>query len=232
MPEPTATPEATPEPTAAGPADAAAAQAGQFLAAVGQNIAAMSTAKISMVDETESGAPFFGTMLKRMEASIETPDKLHMVVDVEAPGFGFVEIEIVQVGDQAFLKLSKDAPWAPLPPDQVPFDFAGIAKLFESLPAVIQGLSLTGQDVVQGAPAVTVQGLIKSEALSDLITTAEPGHDVTLTLWVDPTQALLRQIRLEGRIYAADAPETSRLITIEDINVPVEIELPDLTAGR
>ena len=232
MPEPTATPEATPEPTAAAPSDAAAAQAGQFLAAVGQNIAAMSTAKISMVDETESGAPFFGTMLKRMEASIETPDKLHMVVDVEAPGFGFVEIEIVQVGDQAFLKLSKDAPWAPLPPDQVPFDFAGIAKLFESLPAVIQDLSLTGQDVVQGAPAITVQGLIKSEALLDLITTAEPGHDVTLTLWVDPTQALLRQIRLEGRIYAADAPETSRLITIEDINVPVEIELPDLTAGR
>ena len=192
----------------------------------------MSTAKFNMVDETESGALFFGTTFKGMEAVLKNPDSLRLLVDVEAPGFGFVKIEIVQVGDQSFMKLSEDAPWAPLPPDQVPFNFAGLPKLFGSLPDVVKDVAVVGQEVVQDAPAVRVQGVVQSEALVDLITTADPGHEVTLTLWIDPTAALLRQIRLEGQIYDDDAPETSRLITIEDINAPVEIELPDLTAGR
>ena len=234
-PEPTPTPTPTPEPTptaTADPAAAAAAEAEQLLAAVAQNLSAMSTAKFSMVDETESGAPFFGATLKRMEAVVKAPDSLRMKVDVVAPGFGFVKVEIVQVGDQAFIKLTEEAPWLQLPQDQVPFDFAGIAKLFGSLPGEVEDLTATGQETVQGAPATVLEGVVQSEALSDLITTAEPGHPVNLTLWIDPEQAVLRQVRLEGQILTLDDPGTSRLITIEDINVPVDIELPDLTAGR
>ncbi len=234
-PEPTPTPTPTPEPTptaTADPAAAAAAEAEQLLAAVAQNLSTMSTATFSMVDETESGAPFFGATLKRMEAVVKAPDSLRMKVDVVAPGFGFVKVEIVQVGDQAFIKLTEEAPWLQLPQDQVPFDFAGIAKLFGSLPGEVEDLTVTGQETVQGAPATVLEGVVQSEALSDLITTAEPGHPVNLTLWIDPEQAVLRQVRLEGQILTLDDPGTSRLITIEDINVPVDIELPDLTAGR
>ena len=223
-PEPTPTPTPTPEPTpvvTADPAAAAAAEAEQLLSATAQNLATMSTAKFSMVDETESGAPFFGATLKRMEAIVKTPDSLRMMVDVVAPGFGFVEVEIIQVGDQAFIKLTEEAPWLQLPEDQVPFDFAGMAKLFGSLPAEVQDLTVTGQETVQGAPATVLQGVVQSEALSDLITTAEPGHPVNLTLWIDPAQAVLRQVRLEGPKSLARTPQkTSRLITIEDINVP------------
>ncbi len=234
-PEPTPTPTPTPEPTPTATADptaAAAAEAEQLLAAVAQNLSTMSTATFSMVDETESGAPFFGATLKRMEAVVKAPDSLRMKVDVVAPGFGFVKVEIVQVGDQAFIKLTEEAPWLQLPQDQVPFDFAGIAKLFGSLPGEVEDLTVTGQETVQGAPATVLEGVVQSEALSDLITTAEPGHPVNLTLWIDPGQAVLRQVRLEGQILTLDDPGTSRLITIEDINVPVDIELPDLTAGR
>jgi hypothetical protein len=238
-PQPTPTPEPTPTPTpeptpaaTADPATAAAAEAEQLLAAVAQNLSTMSTATFSMVDETESGAPFFGATLKRMEAVVKAPDSLRMNVDVVAPGFGFVKVEIVQVGDQAFIKLTEEAPWLQLPQDQVPFDFAGMAKLFGSLPGEVEDLTVTGQETIQGAPAIVLEGVVQSEALSDLITTEEPGHPVNLTLWIDPEQAVLRQVRLEGQILTLDDPETSRLITIEDINVPVDIELPDLTAGR
>ncbi len=234
-PEPTPTPTPTPEPTpvvTADPAAAAAAEAEQLLAAVAQNLSTMSTAKFSMVDETESGAPFFGATLKRMEAVVKAPDSLRMKVDVVAPGFGFVKVEIAQVGDQAFIKLTEEAPWLQLPQDQVPFDFAGMAQLFGSLPGEVEDLTVTGQETVQGAPATVLEGVVQSEGLSDLITTAEPGHPVNLTLWIDPEQAVLRQVRLEGQILTLDDPGTSRLITIEDIKVPVDIELPDLTAGR
>ncbi|MCY3748450.1 MAG: LppX_LprAFG lipoprotein [Chloroflexi bacterium] len=231
-PTPTATPTLEPTPTPTPEPPTAAEQADQLLAAVAQNIATMSSAKFTMVDETESGAPFFGTKLKKMEAVIRVPDSVRMLVDVVAPGFGFVQIKIIQVGDQAFIKLTEDAPWLPLPANQVPFNFASIAQLLEVLPAEVEDLTVTGEETVQGTSALVLQGVVQSEALTGLITTAEPGHPVDLTLWLDPEEAVLRQVRIKGQILAEDAPETSRLITLEDINVPVEIELPDLTVGR
>ena len=103
-PAPTAT--ATPAPT---PTPTPTPSAEDYLAAAGANIGAMQTAKFSMVDETETGAPFFGTTFKSMEAVLKAPDGLRMQVNVVAPGFGFVEIEMIKVGDQAFVKLSKNA---------------------------------------------------------------------------------------------------------------------------
>ena len=212
-------PTPTPTPIPAPPVD-------EILSAVGQGIAGMSTAKIGMVDETESGAKFFGTTFKGMEAEVEAPNSFRMVVDVVSPNFGFVQIEIVKVGEQAVMKFSQDAPWTPLPPSQVPFDFGGLTGLFSDLPAVVQDVAVTGLETVQGTETIRVEGTVLSDALAGLITSADPGHTINLTLWVDPTELDLRQLSIKGQLYDDDAPETVRLITIRDINVPVEIELP------
>ena len=227
--EPTPTPTAEPTPT---PAPTPTPTAEDLIAAVGQNIAAMSTAKFGVIDETETGAKFFGTTFKSMESEVEAPASLRMIVEVVAPGFGFVVIEIVKVGDQAFLKLSEDAPWSPLPPDQVPFNFPGLGTVFAGLPDTITDVALIGQEEVQGAQAIKVEGVIDSEAMLPLIPTADSGHAITLTLWIDETDAVLRQMRLAGQIYDDDAPETTRLITIENINAPVDIQLPDSASGQ
>ena len=185
-----------------------------------------------MIDETETGAKFFGTTFKSMEAQVKAPDSLIMKVEVVAPLFGFVRIQIVKVGDQAFIKLSDDAPWNPLPPDQVPFNFAGMGTVFAGLPDTIQDVAMVGREEVQGTQTIKVEGVIDSEALLPLITTANPGHPVTLTFWIDETEFVLRQLRLAGQIYDEDAPETTRLLTVEDINVPVDIQLPDSASGQ
>ena len=219
--EPTPTPLPTPTPSAE-----------DFIKAVGQNVAAMSTAKFGMIDETETGAKFFGTTLKSMEAEVEAPNSLKMIVEVVAPIFGFVVIEIVKVGDDAFLKLSEDAPWSPLPFDQVPFNFAGMGTVFAGLPNTITYVSLIGREEVQGAQAIQIKGIIDSEALLPLITDADPGNPITLTFWIDEADVVLRQFRLAGQIYNEDAPETTRLLTIENINEPVDIQLPDSASGQ
>ena len=224
-PTPTPAPTATSEPTPA-------PQAGDFLVALATNIANMSTAKFSMIDETETGGLFFGTTFKSMEAVVETPNSLRMMVDVVAPGFGFVEIEIIKVGDQAVMKFSKDAPWIPLPPEQAPFDFAGLGIVFGNLPETIEDVAMTGRESVRGAQSIRVEGVVPSDALTDLITSADPGNSVTLTMWIDESEFILRQLRIAGQIYNDDAPETTRLITLEHINVPVDIELPDISSGQ
>lgn len=200
-----------------------------LLSGAAEVMAAMSTARFSMVDESESGAKFFGTTFKSMETEVEAPDSFWMVVDVEAPGFGFVEIEMMAVGEQAYLKLSADAPWNPLPLDQVPFNFAGLGMtLHDLLITVKDGATVAGRESVQDTQAVLVDGSLSSEQLSSLVSGADPGHEVALTLWIAEADHTLQQIRIAGQIYDDDAPETVRLLKIEGIDVPVEIQLPDL----
>ena len=206
-------------------------QLSDVLASAGEKLAAMSTAKFKMVDETESGAKFFRTTFKSMEADVKAPDSFRMVVEVVAPGFGFVEIEMVAVGDQAFMKFSKNAPWTPLPLEQVPFNFAGLGMTLRDLLATIEDGTITGRESLRGAQAIRVEGTLVSEELSNLITSVEPGFSVALTLWIDEAEHALRQIRIAGQIYADDAPETVRVLTIEDIDVPVDIQLPEAGSG-
>ena len=198
----------------------------------GDNMAAMSTMRFSMVDEMESGAKFFGATFKRLEADIKAPDSFSMVVDVEAPGFGFVEIGMLAVGEQAFLKLSEDAPWNPLPLDQVPFNFAGLGLTLQNLlNAVKDGATVTGRESVQGTQTIRVEASLASDELQSLITTADPGHEVALTLWIDETDHALQQIRIAGRVYDDDAPDTVRLLSILARDIPVEIQIPDVGSG-
>ena len=103
-----------------------------------------------MIDEFESGGKFFGNTLKSIDGEIKAPDSFRMLVDVVAPGFGFVQIEMMAVGDQAFMKFAKDAPWAPMPLDQVPFNFGGIGATLSDLVPVIQDLSISGKETVEG----------------------------------------------------------------------------------
>lgn len=216
--------ESEPEPTAPPEPDV-----GELLAGAGEILAGMSTMKFNMVDEKESGAKFFGTTFKSLEAEVEAPDSFKMLVDVEAVGLGFVQIEMLAVGDQAFMKLYKGAPWNPLSLDQVPFNFVGLGfTLRDLLAAARDGAAITGQETVQETQTVRVEANLTSDQLTSLLSTADPGHEVTLVLWIDETEHTLQQIRIDGQVYDDDAPETTRLLTIHGYNLPVEIQLPDV----
>lgn len=196
------------------------------------NIAVMTSATFGVIDEKESGALFFGTTFKSMEAVVKAPDSYRMLVDVVAPGFGFVEIEIIKVDEKAVMKFSKDAPWIPLPPEQVPFNFAGLVQVFGNLPSTVQSVAMKGKETLNGVETVLVEVVVPSDALTDLITSADPGNEITMTMWIDESDFVLRQLRLAGQIYNDDGPETTRLMTMDDINVPVDIELPDVSSGQ
>ena len=215
------------EPVAPTPTPEPELSLGDLLSSAGQKLAAMSTAKFHMIDEMESGAQFFGTTLKTVDGAVKSPDSVRMLVDVEAPGLGFVEIEILAVGELSYMKFSKDAPWLPLPLDQVPFNFGGIGVTLSELLPVMKDTAIVGRESVRDAQAIRIDGNVASEEMSDLITSVDSGHAITLTLWLDEVEHTLRQLRIAGRLFDDDAPETSRLLTL-DINVPVDIQLPDI----
>ncbi len=205
-----------------------------MLTSAGERMAAMTSAKFRMVDEKESGAKFFETTFKSMEAEVKAPDSFRMLVDVVSPAFGFIEIEMMAVGEQAFMKFSKDAPWAPLPVEGVPFNFRGLGGTFRDIIHMIRDGDgvITGSESVQGAQTIRAEGTVLSERLANLITDVDPGHTLTLTMWIDESEYSLRQLRIAGQLYDDDGPETTRLVTIDAMDVPVEIKLPDLGSGQ
>ena len=213
------------------PADPAELSVEDLVASVADGLAAMASAQFEMIDELESGAKFFGTTFKSMEAEVRSPDRVRMVVDVVAPGLGFAEVEILAVGEQAFMKFSRDAPWLPLPLDQVPFNFGAVGPTLSEVVRNISGPSVTGEETVLDRPTIRLEGQVMSDDLSTLITSADAGHEVTLTLWVEEGDHTLRQLVIAGKLFNDDAPETRRLLIISGVNVPVDIQLPDIASG-
>lgn len=203
----------------------------EVLSGAAEKLAALSTAKFQMVDEKESGAKFFEMTLKSVEGEVKTPDSFRMLVELVNPGLGFVEVGMLAVGEQAYMQFSSDAPWLPLPLDQVPFNFGGIGVTLSEILPVIKNAEIAGRESVGGGQAIRVDGDIVSEDMSGLITDVDPGHAVTLSVWVDEVSYDLRQLRIDGRLYDEDAPETTRLVTISEINAPVDIQLPETASG-
>ncbi len=202
-----------------------------LLSSVAEELAAMSSAKFQMIDELESGTKFLDTTLKRVEGEVTDPASVRMLVDVVHPALGFVELEILAVDDLAYMKFSEGAPWTPLPLDQVPFNFGGLGVTLSELAPMVRDAAITGRESVSGAQTIRVDGSLVSEELSNLLTSADSGHAITLTLWIDEVDHTLRQLRIAGQIWDDDAPETTRLLIIRGINVPVDIQLPDIASG-
>lgn len=222
--------ESTESPTPTSTTTTLALSAADYIAAVSESVAGLSTAKITMVDEEESGETFYGMTFKDMEATIQDPDSLDVIIRTRNPAFGFVEVRMVRVGDQAFMKLSDNAPWASMPADEIPFNFTGLKAVFAVLPTTIQDLAMAGREEVQDSQTMSIRGTITSDDLTPLITSADTGHEVAVTLWIDETDFALKQLRLVGRIFDGDDPETARFLVVKDINVPVTIELPEVAS--
>ena len=201
----------------------------ELLQSAGEKLAAITTAKFTMVDEMESGKEFFGQKLKAVDGEVRSPDGARMLVDVESASFGFVQIEIVAVEEQAYMKFSKDAPWLPLALEDVPFNFGGIGVILSDLLPIMENTAIVGRESVGDSQTIRVDGNVMSEDMSGLISDVNSGHALTLTYWFDEAEHTMRQFRIKGKLYNEDAPETSRLVKM-DINVPVDIQLPDIAS--
>lgn len=199
----------------------------ELIASAEEKLAAVATVRFEMVDEEESGAKFFGMTLKSLEGEVKSPDGFKMFVNVENPSFGFVVIEMTALGEDSFIKFSADAPWLPLPLEQVPFNFGGIGPVLSQVLPAMENTEIAGRESIGGVESIRIQGDALSEDMGDLITSVDPGHELRLAFWFSEADHSLVQFQMLGRIFADDAPETSRLIKISNINLPVEIQIPE-----
>ncbi len=198
----------------------------EVLERTSEHLLSFETARFQMIDEMESGTKFFEQTLKSVDGTVQAPDRTDLLVNVESPVLGFVQIGIIAVGDSAMMQFASGAPWNPLPLDQVPFNFTGLGMTLSDLLPKIQNIELTGRETVNGIETIRIDGDLVSEDLGDLITSADSGHPIDLTVWVDAEDQSLRQIRIVGNVFNDDGAGTSRLIILSKYDEPVDIQLP------
>ena len=191
---------------------------------------ALKTARFNLEQEGKLGALFLGVELQLIEGQVDMPDSFELRVEATATFIrSFIEINLVGVGDQAFISdfIDKNK-WIPVPAEQLPFNFADLGRTLSDVMRSVQNPVFVGTDLLDDTPSWRIKGTVLSDDLTGLASGADPGHEVRLEGWIGQADGLLRKLRIEGRIFSADSPDVVRTLNISGFDEPVTISLPSV----
>ena len=212
-------PEATAEPTPSPEA---------VIARAGFKLLELRSAAFTLEHQTGSTTLLPGLAMKKATGVVGIPDRLRLTVEAEvAAPRTIVEINVITIGEQAYMTDLFSEQWRTVPSESLPVNFLDFGQTLASIIEAVSGPSFSGVEDIEGLQYQRVTGTVPSDALAPLVPGAAEGLEVELELWLNPEAALLRRVLITGPVLAGDVPETVRLLSIDDINVPVDIAPPE-----
>ena len=170
---------------------------------------------------------FTGLEMTKASGMVEVPGKAQVKIEAETTSpHSYVELEVITIGEDAYMTDVLTGRWLQVPPEFLPFTLHDIAATLADIVGNVQTPELAGIELLEGVETYRISGAVKSQDLSGIVPGAGTDFDVSLELWLDHPQALLRQARITGKVVASDVPEAVRRLTLEDINAPVDITPP------
>ena len=165
--------------------------------------------------------------MKKVSGVVDIPDRFRLKVQAEtvAPR-AFVEIKIVVIGDQAYMTDPGTGRWGEVSQESLPFNLSNLGQTLANIIEAVEVPSMVVSEELRGDDTYHIEGRIKSQALADLIPGASEGLYVKLDLWLEQSRSLLLQVLITGMVIPSDDAGTVRVLTLDDINVPVEISPP------
>ena len=159
---------------------------------------------------------------------VEIPDKFQLTVEGQLTlPVTFVELKVVVIGDQAYITDPRTGKWSKAAPEVVPVSFADLGRTLAEIMEAVESPVYVGVERVRGREADRIKGTVQSGDLSALVPGVGKEFDVELELWVDRADSLLLQVLITGQVVPSDIPDAVRLLTLDDINVPVDITAPE-----
>ena len=195
---------------------------------------ALSTANFTLEHEGEGTTELFPSPkvdFRRVTGQVDMPDKFAIKVEgtiaFSEESRGFIEINVVAVGEQAFMSdiINKER-WNSIDLEILPFDFADLGNSLGEIIRAARAPAFSGTEKVDGVPSWRVKGTVPSESVTALVPAATPGFDVRLELWIGQAEGLLRKVRIAGQVLSSDDPDIVRILTINSFDEPVDISLP------
>ena len=170
---------------------------------------------------------FPGLEMEMVSGSVDIPNSFRLHVEaVSTSPRSFVPIDVVATPEGAFMTDFVTREWQAIAPEVLPFQFGDLGRTLADIITAVRAPSLLGTERIQGRTAYHIEGHMSSEDLKGLIPSAGQGFIVGMELWLGMDDAVLSQVLVKGKIVPTDDNDTERLLTIHDIDVPVEITLP------
>lgn len=222
-PPPTPTPVPTPTPTPPPDPRAILARAGDQL---------RSERYLEFVLEHPTGGTPLATGLDLVgaEGVAILPDRFRLALDMEASGT-VLKLEVIVVGERAFMTNLFSGAWESVPKEQIPFRFDFLTESMTSLLTDVDDPILLEDGKLEGLPAYVIRGKGPTTALAKLIPGALPDSYLPVELWIDRADGGLRQVRLTGPLVMDDLPDTVRLVRLRALDNASEIEAPEFGTG-
>ncbi|MCH8350397.1 MAG: LppX_LprAFG lipoprotein [Chloroflexi bacterium] len=218
-PAPTSTPTPTPLPLV----DPAAV----LQRAVAQVLALKSVA-FTLEHQIGTTMLFPGLEMSKASGVVDIPEKFSLKVEAELEfPRSYVEINIVTIGDQAYMTDFVTGQWREVPLDALPVSLGGLGRTLADIIEAVEAPQLAGAEQLRGRDAWRVTGRVRSQDLAGLVPGAAEDLEVALELWLDQGDGLLLQALITGPVLPTDVPEAVRLLVLDQFNVPVNITPPE-----
>lgn len=215
LPSPTPTPTPTPDPQVT------------LRRAVSQ-VLEMKSAAFTLEHQVGSTILFPGLEMSKASGVVDIPNKIRLRVEAQSTiPRSFVEINVVIIGEQAWMTDFISGQWRQVPLESLPVTFSDLGRTLADIIEAVRDPRLIGSQALEGRDTYRIEGRVQSEDLAALVPGAGEGFEVVLMLWLDQDDGLLRRVLITGQVVPSDIPGAVRLLTLEDINLPVDITAPE-----
>ena len=195
-----------------------------------EQLLALKSAAFTLEHLEGSTELFPGLEMTKASGVVDIPGKFEVTVDAQiAFPKSFLEVSIITIDDTAYITDFLNGEWREVSPDSLPFSVSGLGATLAGIVDVVGAPEVVAADELRGHETYRIRGQIKSEDLAALVPGAGTGFDVRLELWLGRADGLLHQVLIFGKVVPTDDEEAVRQLTLDDINLPVEINAPSLT---
>lgn len=138
-----------------------------------------------------------GRLTTTLELDLSVPDRAKIIISITSVEEGDLGFEAIIIGDDVYTKLPGFQGYLQSSIDHP--DFADVPNFFAVFTGVYTGVSaLTylGEETIDGAPVVRLQGTLGADVLQLLDPEGEETS-ATIQLWIDATEDTLLRVRIE-----------------------------------
>ena len=139
----------------------------------------------------------------------------------------YIEFTMVNAGEEVWMTDFLTGNWREVPTTAMPLDFSNLGGTIVDIMYAVESPELLGVESVSGIETRRIRGTIQSEELAGLVPGARGGVDIDVDLWVEVHQTSMYQMAIAGQVLSTDKPDTERLLSLSEFDLPVVIEPPE-----
>jgi hypothetical protein len=176
--------------------------------------------------EHENGATQIplNLQLTGAEGDAVVPDRLSAEVTAKAANTP-VTVKVIGIGNDTWITNPFSRQWQKLGGVSVR-DIADPASIVNDVVRSLRDTVVAGHATLDGVDCYRITGQVDSAALTTAFSSAEPGLNLAVEVWVGVADSLPRRVRLKGPVTKDEAANIVRVVTLSKFNQSVSIQPP------